>query len=91
MKLHQLNRHGTLQPRDDGTRSPHILVAIDTLNAVWSGDFDTPDTIEAIRRTAETLITLAWQIEADTQTPTKTRKPDTQPPTKDRKPARDLP
>lgn len=67
MRLHTLNRQQPNQPRDDQSRSPTILHAIDTLNAVWCGAFDVPDTAEALYRTARELKRLADAIYQDVE------------------------
>ena len=45
-----------------GLHSPHVLVAIDQLNSIWSGEYDVVDTIEVLRREAQRMSSLADSI-----------------------------
>lgn len=46
-----------------GTNSPHILLALNQLQEIWSGAYDADDTIKVLRHEARRLDLLAHTIE----------------------------
>ena len=62
LTLARLNGGNDHVARTGGLHNPHVLVTIDQLNAVWSGEYDVLDTIEVLRREAQRLISLADSI-----------------------------
>lgn len=67
LKLRNLDAAFTFASDASGTHSPHILTAIEHLNSLWSGEFDTEDTIEVLRHEARRLTLLAYTIEQNTK------------------------
>ncbi len=63
MTLAQLNAEANIEARHDTQRTPHILIAIDTLTDCWNGLYDTTEFVATLRNTADRLNTLADAVE----------------------------
>lgn len=59
LTLKELNLPGDVPTTRTDYRSPHILTAIDQLNAIWNGEYDACDTITTLRREAGRMNVLA--------------------------------
>ena len=69
MILRQLNATPDRQHGLGPIHDANIIISLDTLNAIWAGQFDTNGTVTELRRTAERLTLLADAIENAAKTP----------------------
>lgn len=62
MKLAELNAELDMKDRHDVQRTASLMLAIDCMTECWNGCYDTDEFVNALRRTAERLTTLADNV-----------------------------